>query len=89
MGNVEEVELDDNIVQRRTVQLARYIPGAWALRGQTSALSTLPTLLAPRILVGTLPHTCKRQREADVQVKKVDAQPKVIILVTLVPIVAN
>jgi len=89
VGNIEEVELDNNMVQRRTVQSARYIPGAWALGGQTSALSTPPTLLAPQILVGTLPRTRKRQRGADIQVEQVDAQPGVIIFVTSVLAAAN
>nr|POE54677.1 hypothetical protein CFP56_25037 [Quercus suber] len=72
VGNVEEVEPDDNMVQRRTVQSAKYIPRARAFGGQMSRLSTPPTLLAVRILVGTLPRTRKRQKGANVQVEQVD-----------------
>ena len=70
MGDVKEVERNNNMVQRRTVQSAWYI------------LATLPV---SRIPIGTPPYTRKRQRGANIQVEQDDTQPEVITSITSVP----
>ena len=85
MGDVKEVERNNNMVQRRTVQSAWYILATWASRGQISALPILPTLPVSRIPIGTPPYTRKRQRGANIQVEQDDTQPGVITSITSVP----